>query len=256
MVITTSEASTASEVSTSGCWPARSMPTSAIASTAAGLTCSAGSEPAERTSTASPPSARSQPAAIWERPALCTQTNRTLGRVIGHSWRGGGGRGCEALPGRRAPGSRLAHSIDDGRSIAYWPGERRHPLAAGRGLLHPAGPPPALRRGGRRPLPGAQGDRRPGAAATAVPGRRARRRGGVRLRPDRAVGPVPADGVAPPQGAGGRRAAVPRQARRVGVLRAGAGRAGRAGGGAQHRGRSCRRSAVVHLLTVDRESVV
>src|SRR5919107_2640358 len=56
-----------------------SMPTSAIACTATGLIRSAGSEPAERTSTVSPASCRSQPAAICERPALCTQTNRTLG---------------------------------------------------------------------------------------------------------------------------------------------------------------------------------
>src|SRR6476659_3003790 len=56
-----------------------SMPTSRMAATAAGLIVSAGAEPAERTSTASPARWRSQPAAIWERPALWTQTNRTLG---------------------------------------------------------------------------------------------------------------------------------------------------------------------------------
>src|SRR3954470_24572032 len=56
-----------------------SMPTSFMAVTATGLICPAGAEPAERTSTASPASARRKPAAIWERPALCTQTNRTLG---------------------------------------------------------------------------------------------------------------------------------------------------------------------------------
>jgi hypothetical protein len=60
-----------------------SMPTSRIASTAAGLIVSAGADPAERTSTVSPARWRSQPAAIWERPALCTQTNRTLGLLIG-----------------------------------------------------------------------------------------------------------------------------------------------------------------------------
>src|SRR4051794_11792672 len=58
------------------------MPTSRMTSTAAGLTWSAGSLPAERTSTASPARWRSQPAAIWDRPALCTQTNRTLGLLL------------------------------------------------------------------------------------------------------------------------------------------------------------------------------
>jgi hypothetical protein len=52
MVMTTSEALTASLVRILGCSAAMSMPTSAIAATAAGLTRSAGSEPAERTSTA------------------------------------------------------------------------------------------------------------------------------------------------------------------------------------------------------------
>ena len=55
------------------------MPTSAMASTAAGLTWSPGSEPAERTSTRSPARWVSQAAAIWERPALWTQTNSTDG---------------------------------------------------------------------------------------------------------------------------------------------------------------------------------
>ena len=61
------------------------MPTSAIASTAAGLTWSPGLEPAERTSTRSPARWVSQAAAIWERPALWTQTNRTDGFVAGLS---------------------------------------------------------------------------------------------------------------------------------------------------------------------------
>ncbi len=59
------------------------MPSSSIASTAVGLIWSAGMEPADRTSTAPPDRWRSQPAAIWERPALCTQTNSTLGRFGG-----------------------------------------------------------------------------------------------------------------------------------------------------------------------------
>ena len=39
----------------------------------------AGMDPAERTSMRSPAMSRRKPAAIWERPALCTQTNRTEG---------------------------------------------------------------------------------------------------------------------------------------------------------------------------------
>src|ERR1019366_685594 len=58
-----------------------SMPTSAIAATADGFTWSPGMLPAERTSTSPPPRWARKPAAIWERPALCTQTNRTLGLV-------------------------------------------------------------------------------------------------------------------------------------------------------------------------------
>jgi len=55
------------------------MPTSAIAATTEGLTWSAGMLPAERTSTCPPLRWDRNPAAICERPALCTQTNRTLG---------------------------------------------------------------------------------------------------------------------------------------------------------------------------------
>jgi hypothetical protein len=62
-----------------GVWSVMSMPTSRIACTATGLMVSTGAEPAERISTWSPARWRSQPAAIWERPALCTQTNSTLG---------------------------------------------------------------------------------------------------------------------------------------------------------------------------------
>src|SRR5665647_3284163 len=56
-----------------------SMPTSAIAVTAEGFTSSPGMLPAERTSTCPPLRWVRKPAAIWDRPALCTQTNRTLG---------------------------------------------------------------------------------------------------------------------------------------------------------------------------------
>ena len=77
--MTTSDSRTASTVRTFGVLPAMSMPSSAIASIATGLIRSFGSEPADSTSTRSPASARRKPAAICERPALCTQTNRTVG---------------------------------------------------------------------------------------------------------------------------------------------------------------------------------
>ncbi len=79
MVMQTSDALTASMVRIFGVSAVMSMPTSRIASTAAGLTWSAGAEPAERTSTRSPARCDSHAAAIWERPALWTQTNRTEG---------------------------------------------------------------------------------------------------------------------------------------------------------------------------------
>src|SRR5674476_151819 len=96
MVMTTSDSFTASSVRIFGCSPAMSMPTSAMASTATGLIRSAGMEPAERTSTTPLESAVRNPAAICERPALCTQTNRTLGRsVTGFSLASGfAGWGC------------------------------------------------------------------------------------------------------------------------------------------------------------------
>ena len=57
-----------------------SIPTSAIAATADGLTASPGSDPPENTSTAPPESSRMNPAAICDRPALWTQAeeNRWL----------------------------------------------------------------------------------------------------------------------------------------------------------------------------------
>ena len=58
------------------------MPTSFTASTAAGLTSLVGSEPPDQTSTRSPASCFTQPAAICERPALCVQRKSTLGTVV------------------------------------------------------------------------------------------------------------------------------------------------------------------------------
>jgi hypothetical protein len=79
--MTASDASTASVVRIFGDSVRMSTPTSSMAATAVGLIWSAGIEPAERTSTAPPESSRRKPAAIWERPALWTQTKRALGRV-------------------------------------------------------------------------------------------------------------------------------------------------------------------------------
>src|SRR3954465_9110304 len=120
MVTTTSEATTASVVSTAGRWPVMSMPTSAIAATAAGLTWSAGSGPAGGTSTVSPARCRSQPAAICDRPALCTQTNSTLGRgslttVAPPAWGPARPRPAPRGPPRRlgGPHDRAVHAVGD-----------------------------------------------------------------------------------------------------------------------------------------------
>src|SRR5438067_1755073 len=77
--MTTSAARMISSVHGLGNSVQMSIPTSAIASTAAGFTVLAGSEPPEKTSTPSPDRCLSQPAAICERPALWTHRNRTLG---------------------------------------------------------------------------------------------------------------------------------------------------------------------------------
>ena len=56
-----------------------STPISAIAAATAGLTWLAGSDPAEVTRTASPPSRASKAAAICDRPALWVHMNSTSG---------------------------------------------------------------------------------------------------------------------------------------------------------------------------------
>src|SRR5687767_8049628 len=89
MVTTTSAARTFSSVHRFGCAPEMSMPTSAIASTAAGFTCSAGSEPPEYATARSPASLVNHPRAICDRPALWTHRNSTLG--------GSSGSGIEGL---------------------------------------------------------------------------------------------------------------------------------------------------------------
>jgi hypothetical protein len=79
MVITTSDSRTATSVRIFGRSAEMSIPTSASASTAAGFTASAGADPAERTSTVPWDRWVRNAAAIWDRPALCTHTNNTLG---------------------------------------------------------------------------------------------------------------------------------------------------------------------------------
>jgi hypothetical protein len=70
--------------------PVMSMPTPAIASTAAGSIVSAGPDPAERTSTVSSARWRSHPAAFWNRPAWCTQANAVYGDPsVKSPWTGG-----------------------------------------------------------------------------------------------------------------------------------------------------------------------
>src|SRR6478609_8648492 len=82
MVITTSDSFTASVVRILGTSADMSMPASAMASTAAGFTLSAGWDPAERTSIAPFDSVVRNAAAIWDRPALWTQTKRTEGFAV------------------------------------------------------------------------------------------------------------------------------------------------------------------------------
>ena len=72
--MTASAAWTASFVRSFGNAADMSSPTSAIASTTSGFTWSAGSEPADRTTTRSAARCVVRSAAIWERPALWTQT--------------------------------------------------------------------------------------------------------------------------------------------------------------------------------------
>src|SRR5688500_13898042 len=79
MVMTTSAARTDSCVRGFGNSCERSMPDSRITSSTAGLIRSAGSDPAVRTSTRPAALCLGRPAAIWLRPALWTQTNRTSG---------------------------------------------------------------------------------------------------------------------------------------------------------------------------------
>jgi hypothetical protein len=80
MVTTTSAACTISFVHGFGNSRLMSMPTSAIAAIAAGLTWSAGSDPPDHATARSPARCSNHPSAICERPALCTQRKSTVGR--------------------------------------------------------------------------------------------------------------------------------------------------------------------------------
>src|SRR5262252_9326846 len=79
MVITTSAACTLSVVSGLGNSREMSRPTSAMAATTAGLSWSAGCDPAEATRTRPAAWWSSSAAAIWDRSALWVQTNSTSG---------------------------------------------------------------------------------------------------------------------------------------------------------------------------------
>jgi hypothetical protein len=79
MVTTTSAARTISSVQGLGYSLAMSMPTSAMAATAAGLTSLLGSLPPDQATARSPARWANQPRAICDRPALCTHRNSTVG---------------------------------------------------------------------------------------------------------------------------------------------------------------------------------
>src|SRR5829696_5121420 len=83
IVTTTSACSASARSRARGLRSARSMPSSAIASTTAGWTRSAGRVPADA-ALCRPPAARSKSAwLIWERPALWRQTKTTCATALG-----------------------------------------------------------------------------------------------------------------------------------------------------------------------------
>src|SRR5262245_7176444 len=79
MVTTTSAARTISSVHGLGNSWVMSMPTSAMARTADGLTSLPGSDPPDHATARSPARWLNQPSAIWDRPALWTHRNSTTG---------------------------------------------------------------------------------------------------------------------------------------------------------------------------------
>ena len=80
IVTTTSAARTTSSVHGFGYSVEMSIPRSAIAATAEGLTSMPGSEPPDQATAASPAKYSKNPSAIWLRPALCTHRNSTTWR--------------------------------------------------------------------------------------------------------------------------------------------------------------------------------
>src|SRR6476620_3534472 len=113
--------------------------------------------------------------------------------------------------------------------------DRAHPGGDGRVLLT-TDARAHLGAAGRLGLPTAQGSRRPGAAPAALARGVPRRRGGVRLRPERRLRAEPADDQPPPQGAARVGPARPQQTRGLGLLP-------RAPRGARRAGRAARRVA-------------
>src|SRR5829696_2003234 len=126
-----------------------SIPASAMASMAAALVWSAGSEPPENTSTESPARCRSQPAAIWDRPALCTQRNGTA-----NSWprRRAAVLTCRCCSGVRVPGVSVAIGLLPGVVVMVEMGEGGDALVElGEGGVEGA-PGTVLDRVGDRPV--------------------------------------------------------------------------------------------------------
>jgi hypothetical protein len=80
--MTTSAAFTISSVQGLGNSREMSMPRSRMASIATGLTASAGSEPPDQATAASPARWVKKPRAIWERPALWVHRNSTVGLSV------------------------------------------------------------------------------------------------------------------------------------------------------------------------------
>src|SRR4249920_284669 len=134
MVMTASAALTNSSVRGLGNSRDRSMPHSSIAATTAGLIWSPGALPAERTWTLPLAWWSRRAAAIWLRPALWTQTNRTSGTAspgLGRSGIRGPLGECVgprdlAQPGRAGlGGAGLGGPVDrdqaEGRPVAVGP---------------------------------------------------------------------------------------------------------------------------------------
>ncbi len=84
--VTTSACATSSGVTGCGTWSLRSIPRSASDARTVASTLSPGFVPADSTRTVSPARAAARPAASWERPASCAQTNSTVRRTFASAW--------------------------------------------------------------------------------------------------------------------------------------------------------------------------